>query len=430
MMKTRKKSLERENLRLSGKTLILGYDAVSSLGSDLETQWRRAVLGESGIGLLTRFPYGDDFPVRVAGQVEEVDARPYPFLQPREMAHWTSPIFPYALLTVHRALKRSGLDITPGIAPRVAITFSSAVGGQDAVLKADRQMIAENKMPHPFANPNSCINMVGGKVSILTGATGPICATITACATGVTSMIIGDMMIRQNLADVVIAGAVDFPLVAPILAGFVTMNGAYRPKEGQAHEAPEKASRPFSANRRGFVVSEGAGAAILASPDFARAHGLAANIEIAGFGMTSDASHFVAPNLKTVRRCMELTIASAGLTPADVDAVNAHATSTKIGDKVEADALVGVFSKKVPPASANKSQTGHAMGASSVIETILAMEGMIRETLLPTINYVPDPAIPIDCVAEGARKLSQEFVMKNAFGFGGCNACLILRRIG
>ncbi|MDD4091908.1 MAG: beta-ketoacyl-[acyl-carrier-protein] synthase family protein [Smithellaceae bacterium] len=414
---------------MSGKTLILGYDAVSSLGSDLETQWRRAASGESGIGPLTRFPLSDDFPVRVAGQVEEVDARPYPFLQPREMAHWTSPVFAYALLTVHRALKRSGLDITPGIAPRVAVTFSSAVGGQDAVLKADRQMIAENKLPNPFANPNSCINMVGGKVSILTGATGPICATITACATGVSSMIIGGMMIQQHLADVVIAGAVDFPLVEPILAGFATMNGAYRPKEGQPHEAPEKVSRPFSANRRGFVVSEGAGAVILASPDFVRAHGLAARIELAGFGMTSDAGHFVAPKLATVERCIAIAIADAGLAPADVHAVNAHATSTKIGDKVEADALERIFGTNVPPVSANKSQLGHAMGASSAIETILAMEGMQRDTVLPTVNYEPDPAIRLDCVPGAARKVHQEFVLKNAFGFGGCNACLILRRI-
>jgi len=414
---------------VTGKTLILGYDAVSSLGTDLDTQWQRAVRGESGIGPLTRFVLTDDFPVRVAGQVEDIDVKPYPFLQPREMAHWTSPIFKYALLVVHRALVKTGVEITSGIAPRVAITFSSAVGGLDAVLKADRQLIAENKMPHPFANPNSCINMVGGKVSILTGATGPITATITACATGITSMIIGDMMIRQNLADVVIAGAVDFPLVEPILAGFATMNGAYRPKEGQPHEAPEKISRPFSENRRGFVVSEGAGAIILASEAFARAHGLAAKIEMAGFAMTSDASHFVAPNLPTVRRCIELAVCDAGLKPEDVDAVNAHATSTKIGDKVEADALRHIFGERVPPASANKSLLGHAMGASSAIETILAMEGMLRDTILPTINYTADPALPIDCVSEGARTLKQEFVLKNAFGFGGCNSCLILHRI-
>jgi 3-oxoacyl-[acyl-carrier-protein] synthase II len=150
---------------------------------------------------------------------------------------------------------------------------------------------------------------------------------------------------------------------------------------------------------------------------------------MAGSAMTSDASHFVAPNLATVQRCIELAIAGAGLKPEDVDAVNAHATSTKIGDKVEADALVNVFGSKTPPTSANKSQLGHAMGASSAIETILAMQGMLQSTLLPTINFKPDPAITLDCVPEGPRILQQEFVLKNAFGFGGCNSCLILRRI-
>jgi 3-oxoacyl-[acyl-carrier-protein] synthase II len=151
---------------------------------------------------------------------------------------------------------------------------------------------------------------------------------------------------------------------------------------------------------------------------------------MAGWSMTSDASHFVSPNLSTVQRCIDEAIVNAGLRPEDIDAVNAHATSTKIGDKVEADALRNIFGKNIPPVSANKSQLGHAMGASSAIELILAMEGMIKETLLPTINYVPDKEIEIDCVAEGARKLDQEFVLKNAFGFGGCNSCLILRRTG
>ncbi len=414
---------------MSGKTLILGYDAVSSLGTDLETQWQRACRGESGIGPLTRFKLTPGFPAQVAGQVADVDVKPYPFLQPREMAHWTSPIFKYALLVVHRALQQSGIEITPDVAPRVAITFSSAVGGLDAILKADRQIIAENKMPHPFANPNSCINMVGGKVSILSKATGPICATITACATGVTSMIIGDMLLKQNLADVVIAGAVDFPLVEPIMAGFATMNGAYRPREGQPHEPPEKTSRPFSLHRRGFVVSEGAGCIILATDDFARAHGLKAKIAVAGSAMTSDASHFVAPNLPTVQKCIELSLLSAGIQPQDISAINAHATSTKIGDKVEADALERVFGQNVPSVSANKSQLGHAMGASSAIESILAMEGMRKDTLLPTINYEPDPAIVLDFAPDKARTLKQEFVLKNAFGFGGCNSCIILQRI-
>ena len=410
------------------KTVIVGYDAVSSLGAQLDAQWRQAVAGKSGIGRLTRFPLSENFPVRVAGEVEEIDPGPYPFLQPREMAHWTSPIFKYALLVVHRALQNGGIEITRDIAPRVAITFSSAVGGLDAVLQADRLMVKDGKLPHPFTNPNSCINMVGGKVSILTGATGPICSTITACATGITSMIIGEMLLQRNMADVVIAGAVDFPLVEPIVAGFATMNGAYRPKEGQPEEPPEKTSRPFSANRRGFVVSEGAGCIILATGEFAKVHGLPSGMEMAGWAMTSDASHFVSPNLATVRKCIEETIANAGLKPEDIDAVNAHATSTKIGDKVEADALKNIFGGHVPPVSANKSQMGHAMGASSAIEAILAMEGMKKEIVLPTINYRPDQDIAIDCVAEGARNLKQEFVLKNAFGFGGCNSCIILHR--
>ncbi|HPN87018.1 MAG TPA: beta-ketoacyl-[acyl-carrier-protein] synthase family protein [Smithella sp.] len=410
------------------KTVIVGYDAVSSLGAQLDAQWRQAVAGQSGIGRLTRFPLNENFPVRVAGEVEEIDPGPFPFLQPREMAHWTSPIFKYALLVVHRALQNSGIEITRDIAPRVAVTFSSAVGGLDAVLQADRLMVKDGKLPYPFTNPNSCINMVGGKISILTGATGPICSTITACATGITSMIIGEMLLQRNMADVVIAGAVDFPLVEPIVAGFATMNGAYRPKEGQPEEPPEKTSRPFSANRRGFVVSEGAGCIILATGEFAKVHGLPSGMEMAGWAMTSDASHFVSPNLATVRKCIEETIANAGLKPEDIDAVNAHATSTKIGDKVEADALKNIFGGHVPPVSANKSQMGHAMGASSAIEAILAMEGMKKEIVLPTINYRPDQDIAIDCVAEGARNLKQEFVLKNAFGFGGCNSCIILHR--
>lgn len=145
------------------KAVILGYDAVSPLGTDMETQWERAVRGESGVGPLTRFPMTEGFPVRIAGQVGEWDASPYPFLSPRKLAQWTSPIFKHAMLVAHRALLKSGVEITAETAPRTAVTFSSAVGGQDAVLKADRRMIREGRMPHPFTNPNACINMVGGE---------------------------------------------------------------------------------------------------------------------------------------------------------------------------------------------------------------------------------------------------------------------------
>ena len=408
--------------------VIIAYDFVSPLGVDLETQWRRAKHGRSGIGPLTRFALNDEFPVRIAGQAPAIDHLPYPFLKPREEARWPSPVFRYALLTVQRALEKCGLEITADLAPRVAVTFSSAVGGLDAVLAADRNLMGNGKLPLPCVNPNSCINMVGGKVSMLTGATGPICATITACATGLTSMIMGAMLMAQNRADVAICGAVDFALVEPIVAGFATMNGAYVPKEGAPEEPPEAASRPFSINRRGFVISEGAGCIIMATTEFARAHGLSAPVQMAGWSMTSDAHHFVAPYLDTVRRCIEQSIADAGIPVDVIDAVNAHAASTRVGDKVEYDALADVFHGRIPPVTANKSLIGHCMGASSAIETILAVKSLEEGILLPTINHLPDPEIEIDIATSTARSLSQQYVLKNAFGFGGCNACAIFKR--
>lgn len=411
------------------RAVVLAYDAISPLGDDMDTQWRRALAGTSGIGPLTRFPLQPDFPVRIAGQLPDIDREPYPFLTARHQAAWHSPVFKYGMLSVARALEKSGIVIDAGIAPRVAVTYSSAVGGIDAVLASDRKLREENRLPHPYANPNSCINMVGGKIAMQTGAQGPILATITACATGLTSMLVGAMLLAQDRADVVICGAVDCPLVEPIVAGFYTMNGVYNPLKGQENEPPARASRPFSIDRRGFVVSEGAGAIILATREFAVAHGLAHTIALAGWSMTSDAHHFVMPYMDTIRRCMTEALTDAGVTSADIAAVNAHATSTRVGDQVEFEALCRVFGTSLPPISANKSLLGHAMGASSALETIFTLRGMEDNLLPPTINYQPDPSMELDCVAEGQRALLQEHVLKNAFGFGGCNACAVFRKI-
>ena len=410
--------------------VILGYDAVTALGSDMEAAWQRALAGESGIASLTRFTMDEEFPVRIAGQVPDIDDLDYPFLSPRHLASWASPVFKYSMLTVARALERSGVEITQELKSRVAVTYSSAIGGLDAVLSSDRRMHRENKLPLPYANPNSCINMIGGKIAIQTGAQGPIVTPITACATGLTSIITGAMFLEQGRADVAICGAVDFALVEPIVAGFYTMNGVYNPKVGQEGEAPELASRPFSANRRGFVLAEGAGAVILATAEFARSHGLSWTTELAGWGMTSDAHHFVAPYFETITRCMQNAIDDAGLGNGDIAVVNGHAASTKVGDKVEFDALRAVFGDNLPPVCANKSLIGHAMGASSVVESIFAFQGMRDGVLPPTINYQPDEAIAIDCVAEGKRELEQDFVLKNSFGFGGCNSCAVFKRVG
>ena len=413
----------------SRKAVVVGWDAVSCLGTDFSDQWRRAVAGQSGIGHLTRFLPTETFPVRIAGQIDDIDFPEYAFLKPRNLALWPSPVFKYALLTAHRALKHSGIDITPDLAHRVAVTYSSAVGGQDALIHGDRRMVAHGKLPPPYVNPNSCINMVGGKISILTGASGPITAPVTACATGLSSLIVGSMFLDAGKADIAICGAVDFVLVEPIVAGFATMNAAYVSRPDKMEEKPASASRPFSRDRRGFVISEGAGAIVIATREFARTYGLKQDIEIAGWSMTADAHHFVSPRLDTVGRCMAESIRDAGISPVDIDAVNAHATSTRTGDRVEYDALKTVFGNRMPPVTANKSLMGHAMGASSAIESIFAIEGMNRSILPPTINYSPDAEMELDVVFDGPRNMEQEFVLKNAFGFGGCNACVVFRKM-
>jgi 3-oxoacyl-[acyl-carrier-protein] synthase II len=309
----------------------------------------------------------------------------------------------------------------------VAVTYSSAVGGLDAVLGADRNLMGRGKLPLPCVNPNACINMVGGKVSMMTGATGPILSTITACATGLTSLVMGALLLREGRADVAICGAVDFALTEPIVAGFATMNGAFVPREDSPEEPPQRASRPFSLDRRGFVISEGAGCILLATREFVRAHNLPHVATVAGWSMTSDAHHFVAPHFDTVRRCIAESLLDAGVSPGDIDAVSAHATATRVGDKVEFDALLDVFGAP-PPLSALKSLTGHAMGASSAIETVFALKGMETGWLPPVINYTPDPEIPINAAMDVPRSLSQEFVLKNAFGFGGCNTCVVFQK--
>ena len=213
--------------------------------------------------------------------------------------------------------------------------------------------------------------MVGGKIAILTGARGPITSTISACATGLTSMIIGAMFLAQNRADVAICGAVDFALVEPIVAGFFTMNGVYNPIKGRENDPPVTASRPFSIDRRGFVISEGAGAVILTTREFAEAHGLCYKAELAGWGMTSDAHHFVAPYFDTIKKCMLDALTDASIGPGDIAAVNAHAASTKVGDKVEYDAIKAIFGDHLPPVSANKSLIGHAMGHPAPLKVSL-----------------------------------------------------------
>ncbi|MDD5308061.1 MAG: beta-ketoacyl-[acyl-carrier-protein] synthase family protein [Deltaproteobacteria bacterium] len=415
--------------RSAGDIVIVGYDMVTPLGVELKAQWEAFAAGRSGVGWVTRFEHGDGFPVRVAGQVPKVDFSKRSFWNERDAANWFSPVIFHSMLVAERALEHARFAVDGSNADRVAVTFSSAIGGLDAMIEAESKVNA-GLTPHPFTNPNGCLNMVAGKVSILTGARGPIFCPVAACATGSASVASAAMLLASGRADVVIAGACDFPVVRSLMASFASMNGAFqsRKPDDRAFDDPTKVSRPFSRDRKGFVVSEGAAALVVTTRGHADRLGLEVRAVIEGIGMTSDASHYVAPNLPTIAACIRAALADARLSPDDIDAVNAHAASTSVGDATEVKALDEVFGARRIPVSANKSQIGHSMGASSAVELILAIEGLRRGVLLPTINYDPDPKVPVDAVPEGARPMEQRRVLSNSFGFGGCNVCLVVGR--
>jgi 3-oxoacyl-[acyl-carrier-protein] synthase II len=410
--------------------VISGYDMVTPLGTELEAQWEAFAAGRSGVDWVSRYPVLDGDPVRVAGQVPPVDPATCDFWSERDEANWFSPVIFHSILVARRALAHAGLEIDGENRRRIGVTFSSAIGGLDAMIQAEDR-VRQGLTPHPFTNPNGCLNLVGGKVSIQTGAEGPIFSPVAACATGAVSVATAALLLGRGKADAVIAGACDFPVIRSLLSSFAAMNGAFQSQKesDRAYRDPHAVSRPFSVDRKGFVVSEGGAALIVTTRGYAETNGLPIRAVVEGFGMTSDAKHYVAPNLPTIVECIREALRDAGVEPHEIEGINAHAASTRVGDATEVEALDEVFGPDLRlPVTANKSQIGHAMGASSAIEIILAVEGMKRNLFLPTINYQADPKLGIDPVAEGARLREHRRVLANSFGFGGCNVCTVIGR--
>ena len=407
--------------------VISGYDLVCPLGTERESVLDAFFDGKSGIDWITRYTVAESDEVRVSGEVPKIRYDEYPFWNERDTGNWFSPVIFHSMLTAYRALIHAGFEINDGNAHRVATTFSSAIGGLDAMIDAVSKTEA-GKLPHPFTNPNGCLNLVAGKISILTGAKGPIFSPVAACATGAASIASAAMLLRSGQADTVIAGACDFPVIRSLLASFASMNGAFRSRkpDDRGAEDPTKISRPFSADRKGFVVSEGSAAFLVTTRGYADAHGLPIRAVVEGIGMTSDAKHYVAPSLPTIITCMQQAVASAGRDASEIEVVNAHAASTGVGDGVEAQALHTVFGDRPIPICANKSQIGHTMGASSAVELILAVEGIRRGRILPVLNFEPDTKLPSLSAASKTREGTHNLVLSNSFGFGGCNVCLVV----
>jgi 3-oxoacyl-[acyl-carrier-protein] synthase II len=414
------------------KVFVVGYGAATPLGSTFEKTWKRAIQGEAGFRKVTRCNV--ESACDIVGEIPDWNPRELDFTSAKEVYNWNAAYVILTMAVCKEALENSGVPVDEKTGPRMACLIGSALNGSDAFRMAMHDL--EHRGPlrvSPYLLPNLCGNLPSGKAGMLLKFTGPIFSPQGACASGNHAIGIGARMIRDGDCDFVLAGGVDAPILPELIHGFANMNATIKVRPGdRAYSDPAQASRPFSVDRKGFVLSEGAGVVVLAAEESLRDYGLKPKAEVLGIGWTSDAHHYTSPNATTIIRAIGEAIEDAGLKPEDIQYINAHGTSTPTGDQTEIKCLRDVFGRKIEkiPVSSNKSQLGHTLGATAAIEAALTIEGMRQGILLPTINHLPDPALAdIDVVPNTARKQEYEIALSNAFGFGGTNCCIILRGV-
>ncbi len=417
---------------LNRRVFVIGYGAATPLGKTFSESWRRAVDGQAGFRRVTRCKV--DALSNVVGEIPQWDPIADEFVDAREANNWNADFVILTMAVCREALLNSGLEMDADTAPRTACLIGSALNGTDAFRVAMDNYL--NKGPlrvSPYLLPNLCANIPSSKAGMMLGFTGPLFSPQGACASGNHAIGMGARMIRDGDCDFVLAGGVDTCIMPEIIHGFENMNATIKIREeDRAYHDPSQASRPFSIDRRGMVLSEGCGVVVLAAEEAIKAYGLEAKAEVLGVGWTSDAFHFTLPNGPTIIKSILGAIDDAGMSPLDIEYVNAHGTSTNKGDSTEIACLKSVFGSRLKevPLSSNKSQIGHTLGASAAIEAALGIEGMRRGIILPTINYVKDPALgDIDVVENKARTAGYECFLSNAFGFGGTNCCIVFRGV-
>jgi 3-oxoacyl-[acyl-carrier-protein] synthase II len=407
---------------------VVGYGAATALGKNFDTTWNRAARGEAGFRRVTRCEISSR--ANVVGEIPDWDPAALDFMDAKEAYNWNADYVFLTMAVCQEALVHAGLEIDAETGPRTACLIGSALNGTDAFRVAMDNYV--NRGPYkvsPYLLPNLCANLPSGKAGILLGFTGPIFSPQGACASGNHAIGIGARMIRDGDCDFVLAGGVDTCLVPEIIQGFANMLATIHvgPND-RAYDDPTQASRPFSIDRKGIVLAEGAGVLVLAAQEAVAAYGLTPRAEVLGVGWTSDANHFVQPNGATIIRAIREAIEDAGLRAGDIQYVNAHATSTAKGDKIEIDCLRDIFGRDIEriAVSSNKSQIGHTLGASAAIEAALGIEGLQQGILLPTVNHLPDPELSdVDVVPNQARRRRYTHFLSNAFGFGGTNCCIV-----
>jgi len=414
------------------RVFVIGYGAATPLGKTFKETWERAVKGDAGFRKVTRCQVKSLS--NVVGEIPDWNPKAYEFSSAKEVYNWNAAFVILTMAVCKEAIENSGLPINRETGPKTACLIGSAINGTDSFRIAMENMRNGGPLKvSPYLLPNLCANLPSGKAGMLLGFTGPIFSPQGACASGNHAVAIGSRMIRDGDCDFVLAGGVEMPIIPEIIHGFANMNATIKiHSHDRAHDDPSKASRPFSIDRKGFVISEGAAVLVLAADEKLSKYGLTAKAEVMGIGMTSDAHHFTRPNKNNAIRAIIETIDDAGLKPNDVEYINAHGTSTTTGDSMEIECLRTVFGDRLKhiPISSNKSQIGHSLGATAAIENALTIEGMQKGVLLPTINYIPDPQFDgLDFVANKARKHPYEIALSNAFGFGGTNCCVLFRGV-
>ncbi len=414
------------------RVFVIGYGMATPLGSTFEKTWERAVSGKAGFRKVTRCQV--DSLSKVVGEIPDWDPLSLDFVDQREAHNWNADFVFLTMAVCKAALKHAGLEMDKDTGPRTACLMGSALNGTDSYRIAMDNYLSKGPFKvSPYLLPNLCANLPSGKAGMLMGFTGPIFSPQGACASGNHAIGIGSRMIRDGDCDFVIAGGAESCLVPEIIHGFANMNATIKILEkDRAYEDPAQASRPFSIDRKGMVLSEGAGALVLAAEEMLIPYGLNPKAEVLGIGWTSDAYHFTLPNKETIIRAIHEAIDDAELLPGDIQYVNAHGTSTPKGDSTELECLRTVFDGKLSdiPVSSNKSQIGHTLGAAAAIEAALSIEAMQQGLVLPTVNHVPDPDLSdVDVVPNAVRKQQYECFLSNAFGFGGTNCCIVFRGV-
>ena len=406
------------------RVVVTGLGLICGLGNSTNDVWKGLLAGQSGVARITGFD-ASAFACQIAAEVKNFD--PLNYIEKKEVKKMGRFIH-LAIAAAEEALKTSELKITPENAERVGVHIGSGIGGFD-IIEREHTALMEGgpRKISPFFIPASIINLAAGHVSMRIGAKGPNEATATACTTSAHS--IGDSMriIQHNDADVMIAGGAEAAITPMGVGGFAAMRAL-----SVRNDAPEKASRPWDRDRDGFVMGEGAGIMILEELEFARNRGARILAEVAGYGMSGDAFHMTqpAPEHEGGFRVMRNAVRDAKVTPDVVGYVNAHGTSTPIGDTLEAHAIRNFFGERKIPVSSTKSMTGHLLGGAGGLEAGITVLALRDQILPPTINLEnPDPETAgMDFVPNHARKAEIEYAMSNSFGFGGTNGALLFRR--